>query len=67
MTTSQTPREQLLKDLRGRNLVIPDLQNLFRNWPQYVHPELERLRQTVDKSLTRFVFPCWFRRIAETP
>ena len=53
--TTQSAKEQLLKSLRGRKLEIPDLQDLCRNWPQCVHPEVERLRSAVNKSYEGFV------------
>ena len=46
-----TPRQQLLQSLRGQSLVIPDLQSLFRDWHQAIHPELDRLRKNVDHRL----------------
>ena len=52
---TQSPKEQLLKSLRGRKLEIPDLQDLFRDWPQCVHPEVERLRNAVNETNERFV------------
>lgn len=55
--TTQSPKEQLLKSLRGRKLDIPDLQDLFRDWPQCVNPEVERLRSAVNESHERFVPP----------
>ncbi len=38
-----TSRQQLLKSLRGRSLIVPDLQSLFDHWPQSVNPE-EKVR-----------------------
>ncbi|KAL8826846.1 MAG: hypothetical protein Q9170_007244 [Blastenia crenularia] len=49
-------REQLLTSLRGHILKIPDLQGLLKQWPQYVHLEVDHLRGDVDKKL-RDIFP----------
>ncbi|KAL9003529.1 MAG: hypothetical protein Q9188_003615 [Gyalolechia gomerana] len=49
-------RDQLLKSLQGRSLHIPDLQAPLAHWPQYINPQLERLRQDVDETL-RGLFP----------
>ncbi|KAL8963659.1 MAG: hypothetical protein Q9193_000103 [Seirophora villosa] len=56
MIDIQAPRKQLLKSLKGRVLHIPNLQALMSHWPQYVNPELERLREDVDNTL-RNLFP----------
>ena len=57
MTFKPEDREQLLQSLRGRKLRIPDLQALVRQWPQYVNPELDRLRADVDQRLQECVSP----------
>ena len=51
MTLGESPRQRLVESLHGRNLHIPDLQGLLSHWPQYVNPEIERLRQDVDERL----------------
>ena len=51
--TTQSPKEQLLKSLLGQKLKIPDLQDLFHDWPQYVNPEVERVRSAVNESHER--------------
>lgn len=43
-------REEILSALRGQSLHIPDLQALLSDWPQYVSPELGRLRGECDKK-----------------
>ena len=44
-----------MKSLQGRQVQIPDLQSLFTDWPSYVNPELEHLRQDVDAKLQRYL------------
>ena len=51
----QSPKQKLLNDLRGQHLEIPNLQHLFRDWPQYVNPELGKLRHVVNELLERSV------------
>lgn len=53
---AEAPSKQLLKSLQGRMLHIPDLQAMMSHWPQYVSPELDRLRADVDETL-RNLFP----------
>ena len=55
MALKQPLRQCLLESLQGRVLRIPDLQGLLSHWPQYVNPELSRLREAVDKRLQRYV------------
>lgn len=43
-------REEILSSLRGQNLHIPDFQALLSHWPQYVSPELGRLRTECDEK-----------------
>ena len=52
---SRRIRKKLLDSLRGRQLPIPDLERFFEHWPQYVNPNLERLRIDVDEKLRRYV------------
>lgn len=51
----QSPKKELLKNLQGQKLEIPDLHDLFRDWPQRIHPEVERLRSAITESHERFV------------
>ncbi|KAI1389854.1 terpenoid synthase [Hypoxylon trugodes] len=46
------PREQLLKRIRGSHVTIPDLQSMISHWPQGVYPEVERLDDYVQETLT---------------
>lgn len=55
-SNTESSRQQLLKSLQGRSLHIPDLQALLDHWPQYVNPEVGRLRQDVDDRL-QSLFP----------
>jgi hypothetical protein len=48
---TQSVRQKLLTDLQGCTVVIPDLQDLFKNWPQGVNPEVGRLHDDVEKKL----------------
>ena len=50
-------RQKLLNSLQGCNLYIPDLQALLEHWPQYVNPELERLRKDIAERLERCEMP----------
>ncbi|KAF4629253.1 hypothetical protein G7Y89_g8894 [Cudoniella acicularis] len=43
--------EQLLLALKGQKVVIPNLQNIFRKWPQGVNNELENNQLVVDQYL----------------
>jgi hypothetical protein len=54
---TETPRQQLLKSLRGRSIHIPDLQALLAQWPQDVNTQLEHLKKDVDEKLQRCVLP----------
>ncbi|KAI1275976.1 terpenoid synthase [Xylaria sp. FL0933] len=44
-------REDLVACLRGCHVRIPDLQSLFAHWPQYIHPQTDKLEEHVQKSL----------------
>ncbi|KAI1348232.1 terpenoid synthase [Xylaria sp. FL0043] len=44
-------REDLVACLRGCHVRIPDLQSLFTHWPQYIHPQTDKLEEHVQKSL----------------
>ncbi|PQE20236.1 Terpenoid synthase protein [Rutstroemia sp. NJR-2017a BBW] len=44
-------RQNLLESLQGRSVNIPDLQSLFREWPQGVSPELGRLENDINEKL----------------
>ena len=44
-------RQRLLTALRGRQMIIPDLEALFYKWPQATNPELELLSQDMDIKL----------------
>ena len=50
-----TARQQLVKALRGRSLIVPDLHSLLDHWPQSVNLEEKRLRDDVDRKLERCV------------
>ena len=51
--TSETARQRLLSSLRGQTLVLPDICKFLEHWPQYINPEIERLREEVDDRLSR--------------
>jgi len=46
-------REQLLLAVKGQKVVIPNLQDIFRKWPQSVNNELENNQLAVDQYLDR--------------
>ena len=46
-----SPRQELLSSLRGRQVIVPDLQAIFHDWPQAVNPELATLSKDVDIKL----------------
>ncbi|KAL8664204.1 MAG: hypothetical protein Q9202_003282 [Teloschistes flavicans] len=50
-------RDELLASLRGTTLKIPDVQQLLKEWPQYINLELNRLRGDVDEKLQEWVAP----------
>ena len=54
---AECSRQQLVNSLQGCNLYIPDLQALLEHWPQYVNPEVERLRKDVAERLERCEMP----------
>ncbi|KAI1140476.1 terpenoid synthase [Hypoxylon sp. FL0543] len=54
---SASTREQLLLDIRGSRVIIPDLQAMINHWPQGTHPEIERLDEYVQKTLTSILSP----------
>ena len=56
MPESQMTRIPLLKSLKGRRLYIPDIQVLFSHWPQHINPELELLREDIDKKLQKYAY-----------
>ena len=43
----------ILASLQGEAIQVPDLQKLFKNWPQEVNPCLDQLRQEVNDWLER--------------
>ncbi|KAH9885948.1 terpenoid synthase [Xylariomycetidae sp. FL2044] len=47
----RNPRKELLQHLRGRRVVIPDLQAMAAHWPTGQHPEVARLDKEVDGIL----------------
>ena len=51
----KAPRQQLLDSLRGRTLLIPDLEAPFRHWPQDVSPDVERLHKDVEDRHEMYV------------
>ena len=44
-------RAELLWHLKGQVLRIPDLQEVFKEWPQAVNPTLDELRPLVPARL----------------
>ncbi|KAL0264969.1 hypothetical protein SLS55_000924 [Diplodia seriata] len=44
-------RQELLSEVRGQTLVLPDLWQYCSHWPQAVNPGLDRLRQDVNDWL----------------
>lgn len=54
-TDSVLSRQQLLESLQNRTLVVPDLQAVLEEWPQYIHPELDRLRGDLEKRLPEYL------------
>lgn len=51
---NELPRERLLSSLKGNSVVLPDMQALLRDWPQYVNPEIETLHTDVEKYLEMY-------------
>ena len=46
-----TARSQLRGSIKGKTLLIPDLQSYLQHWPQEVSPHVNRLREDVNKRL----------------
>ncbi|KAF1985432.1 hypothetical protein K402DRAFT_405232 [Aulographum hederae CBS 113979] len=42
-------RLKILNALRGQKIRLADMHAFFKGWPQDTHPELERIREDVDK------------------
>ncbi|KAJ8131819.1 hypothetical protein O1611_g1801 [Lasiodiplodia mahajangana] len=55
----ETPRDErnnLLNQLRGSRVRIPNLKGLLNHWPQEVHPKVEELEKHVEETL-EWLFP----------
>lgn len=54
--TPQSARQRLLTSLKGATVTVPNLQRLFRSWPQGVNSEVDRLNEDVERKLKSYVF-----------
>lgn len=43
----------VLNSLRGKEIVLCDLNGIFNSWPKEINPNLDQLRQDVDVWLER--------------
>ncbi|KAI4117593.1 MAG: hypothetical protein LQ345_002224, partial [Seirophora villosa] len=46
-----TVREDLIRDLRGRTIHVPDLHDVMPDWPHAINPQIESLRRDVEARL----------------
>ena len=46
-------RDHLIASLKGREVIIRDLQRLMDGWPEGVNSNVEKLRKDVDHHLDR--------------
>jgi hypothetical protein len=44
-------KANLLAQLRGQKVILPNLWNEFREWPVAIHEDLESIRAFVDEQL----------------
>ncbi|KAK6950950.1 hypothetical protein Daesc_007478 [Daldinia eschscholtzii] len=52
VSSTVDPREQLLSNIRGSQVVIPDLQTMISHWPQRTHPDVEKLDEFIQETIT---------------
>ena len=48
-------RQDLLTQLKGQCLEIPDLSLVFKHWPLDISPSLEEMRALVPSRIDRYV------------
>ncbi|KAF2110741.1 isoprenoid synthase domain-containing protein [Lophiotrema nucula] len=53
-TKPRQTREELLNNLRGKTVRIPDLTSFFAHWPDPVNSDLDKLRKEIDEWLKPF-------------
>ena len=46
-------RDYLIGSLKGKKVILRDLQGLMDGWPEGVNSNVERLRKDVDNHLNR--------------
>lgn len=51
MASGAKTREQIIAALRGQTFVLPEFEELFKDWPQGVSPHLESLRVDVESHI----------------
>ncbi|KAL8786873.1 MAG: hypothetical protein Q9195_008030 [Heterodermia aff. obscurata] len=49
-----TPREALIKSLKGQKIRIYDLDKVMTGWPSVVNPNIEILREDVQVRITKY-------------
>ena len=50
-------RQDLVGELRGQTVHVPDLHDILPDWPHAINPEIERLRRDVEARLDRSPIP----------
>lgn len=48
-----SPRQRLVRSLRGKTFIIPDLELIFHHWPYGVNPEVEHLQKELDQRMVQ--------------
>lgn len=53
MALSST-RQELLAQLKGQELYVPDLRLMFKHWPMEINHEIEGIRASVPRRILRW-------------
>ncbi|KAL1877797.1 hypothetical protein Plec18167_004766 [Paecilomyces lecythidis] len=48
------PRKRLVRSLRGKTFIIPDLESIFHHWPYAVNPEVDRLKKELNQRMEQY-------------
>lgn len=47
-------RQELLAQLKGQELYVPDLRLMFKHWPMEINHEIEGIRASVPRRILRW-------------